>query len=100
VESGQTAPAPPTRAARREPPAWRARFFDPWGLGEETKPFFLTSEFWVAVTTAVALFIGSSAWNFDAPLMWTLVTVVASAYMLSRGLAKSGARYLDQDRRR
>jgi hypothetical protein len=49
------------------------------------------------VTTAVALFIGSSAWNFDAPLMWTLVTVVASAYVLSRGLAKSGARYLDQD---
>jgi hypothetical protein len=100
VEPGQTAPAPSTRAARREPPAWRARFFDPWGLGEETKPFFLTSEFWVAVTTAVALFIGSSAWNFDAPRMWTLVTVVASAYVLSRGLAKSGARYLDQDRRR
>jgi hypothetical protein len=49
------------------------------------------------VTTAVALFIGGSAWNFDAPLMWTLVTVVASAYVLSRGLAKSGARYLDQD---
>jgi hypothetical protein len=100
LESGQTTPARSTRAARREPPAWRARFFDPWGLGEETKPFFLTSEFWVAVITAVALFIGSSAWNFDAPLMWTLVTVVASAYVLSRGLAKSGARYLDQDRRR
>jgi hypothetical protein len=67
-------------------------------LGEETKPFFLTSEFWVALLMAVALFIGSSASNFNGPLMWTLVTVIAAAYVVSRGLAKGGSRYFDRDR--
>ena len=52
----------------------------------------------MSLTTAIALFIGSSAWNFDAPLMWILVTVIAGAYVISRGLAKSGSRYYDRER--
>jgi hypothetical protein len=79
--------------------AWRRRFFDPWNLGEETKPFFLTSEFWVGVLTVVTLLIATTAKNYDAPRAWTLVTVVAAAYIVSRGLAKSGSRFYDRDRK-
>jgi hypothetical protein len=76
----------------------RRRVFDLWGLGEETKPFFLTSEFWVAVTVAVAVLIATSADNFDSPLAWTLVTVIAAAYVISRGMAKAASRYYERDR--
>jgi hypothetical protein len=76
---------------------WRRRFFDPWRLGEETKPFFLTSEFWVGVLTVVALLVATSADNYDAPRAWTLVAVVASAYIVSRGLAKAGSRHFRRD---
>jgi hypothetical protein len=84
--------------SKRPPEAgdWRRRFYDPWSLGEETKPFFLTSEFWVAILTVVTLLIATTAKNYDAPRAWTLVTVVAAAYIVSRGLAKAGSR----DRRR
>jgi hypothetical protein len=34
-----------TTPARERDRAWRRRFYDPWGPGKETKPFFLTSEF-------------------------------------------------------
>lgn len=30
--------------------------------------------------------------SLDAARIWTLVTVLASAYMISRGLAKAGSR--------
>ena len=47
----------------------------------------------------VAILIAApSADNFDAPRAWTLVAVVASAYMVARGLAKSGSRHVDSDR--
>jgi hypothetical protein len=94
-EAGAMAQTTPARERER---AWRRRFYDPWGLGEETKPFFLTSEFWVAVTTVVAILIGTSADNFDAPRAWVLVSVVAAAYIISRGLAKAGSRHFDRDR--
>jgi hypothetical protein len=45
---------------------------------------------------AAILIAAASADNFDAPA-WTLVAVVASAYMISRGLAKSGSRHVDLD---
>ena len=59
--------------------------------GGRGKPFFLTSEFLVLTATIAALLIAAAvADNFDAPLAWTLVTVAVAAYILSRGLAKSG----------
>jgi hypothetical protein len=91
------ATTPATSSEMRARLTGRRRVFDPWGLGEETKPFFLTSEFWVAVALVIALFIATSG-NIDAPLAWTLVTVVSAAYVLSRGLAKSGSRHFDRDR--
>jgi di/tricarboxylate transporter len=64
----------------------------------ETKEFFKTSEFfvWAAVTIAIliagATISGGNDDEFKASTVWTLVTVLSVGYMLSRGLAKTGAR--------
>jgi hypothetical protein len=66
---------------------------------EETKPSFKTSELMTMLGVVAAILIAAaSADNFDAPRAWTLVAVVASAYMIARGLAKSGSRHVDTDR--
>jgi hypothetical protein len=66
---------------------------------DETKPSFKTSELFTMLAIVAAILIAAaSADNFDAPRAWTLVAVVASAYMVSRGLAKSGSRHVDGDR--
>jgi hypothetical protein len=66
---------------------------------DETKPSFKTSELMTMIGVVVAILIASAAAdNFDAPRAWTLVAVVASAYMVARGLAKSGSRHVDNDR--
>jgi hypothetical protein len=66
---------------------------------DETKPSFKTTELLTMLGVVAALLIAAaSADNFDAPRAWTLVAVVASAYMVARGLAKSGSRHLDSDR--
>jgi hypothetical protein len=66
---------------------------------EETKPSFKTTELLTMLAIVAAILIAAaSADNFDAPRAWTLVAVVASAYMISRGLAKSGSRHIDSDR--
>jgi hypothetical protein len=66
---------------------------------DETKPSFKTTELFTMLAIVAAILIAAaSADNFDAPRAWTLVAVVASAYMVSRGLAKSGSRHVDGDR--
>lgn len=66
---------------------------------DETKPSFKTTELLTMLGIVAAILIAAaSADNFDAPRAWTLVAVVASAYMVSRGLAKSGSRHFDADR--
>ena len=65
---------------------------------EETKPSFLTTEFWAMGGVIAAILV--AAWqadNFDAPRAWTLVAAVAIGYMISRGLAKSGSDHRDRD---
>jgi len=60
----------------------------PWS---ETKPFFLTSEFATLVVSVVAVLIAMAASDIlDARAGWLLVTILAAAYMLSRGIAKGG----------
>jgi hypothetical protein len=67
------------------------------GLGgsRETKPFFLTSEFVLTVATIIGLLAFGYA-NGDDTLhtwrTWLLVTTIAAAYVLSRGIAKAGSR--------
>ena len=65
----------------------------------ETKASFKTTELLTMLGVVAAILIAAaSADNFDAPRAWTLVAVVASAYVVARGLAKSGSRHIDTDR--
>ena len=61
---------------------------------DETKLSFKTTEFWamggVIAAILVAAAVSDSLGDVRA---WTLVTVVAAAYIVSRGLAKAGSRY-------
>ena len=64
----------------------------------ETKWAPLTTEFWAMVGVIVATLIGAAvADNFDAPRAWVIVGFVASAYIVSRGLAKAGSPHRDAD---
>jgi len=59
----------------------------------ETKPFFLTSEFLVTIAaiTALAIALGVSD-LVNGFRGWLLITIMAAAYVISRGIAKAGAR--------
>jgi hypothetical protein len=70
----------------------------------ETKPFFLTSEFVVWALTVIALLIAGAVTKagtdgsdvFSASTVWTLVTVIGFAYIISRGISKAGQKYRDR----
>jgi hypothetical protein len=64
---------------------------------KETKAFSKTSEFFVWLGTVVALAAVLVIDGFGPDRGWTLVTALSVAYMLSRGLAKSGARKSDTE---
>jgi hypothetical protein len=59
---------------------------------DETKPSFLTTEFYAMVGVIAALLIAAKVSDsFGDVRAWTLVSAVAIGYMISRGLAKSGS---------
>lgn len=78
-------------------------------LTTETKQAFKTTEFWAMVGVIVAILVSAAAIKggdtapgtdeFIARQAWLYVAIVAAAYMISRGLAKSGSRepYTDRD---
>jgi hypothetical protein len=56
-----------------------------------SKPFFLTSEFLTMLAAIAAVAIAAAvADGFDAQRAWTLITVLAASYIVSRGLSKIG----------
>jgi hypothetical protein len=58
----------------------------------ETKSFILTSEFWVTVGAAAAVFLGGYALDDIAETTaWKYGTWIAIAYIISRGIAKAGS---------
>ncbi len=62
-------------------------------------PFWQRSEFWTFLITAIAVGIAASAADtFDSTLAWTLITILATAYILSRGLAKREPRSDEDDK--
>jgi hypothetical protein len=86
-----------TRTDQRTTPAMTPRR-GRW-VSLETKPASKTTEFYAMIAAIVAILIAS--WYvgrdsvtdaFTAERAWLYVTIVASAYMISRGLAKSGSR--------
>ena len=64
-------------------------------VGDETKNALKTTEFFAMVAVNAAILI--AAWVSDSlgdVRAWTLVAAVAIGYMISRGLAKSGSKYV------
>ena len=66
----------------------------------ETKEAFKTTEFWAMVGVIVAILVSAAAIKggdtggtdeFIARHAWLYVSIVAAAYLISRGLAKSGS---------
>jgi len=58
----------------------------------ETKPSFMTTEFYAMIAAIVGTIIaGESNNNWDDRWVWQVVGAIAIGYMLSRGLAKSGS---------
>jgi hypothetical protein len=66
----------------------------------ETKAAFKTTEFWAMVGVIVAILVSAAAIKggdtggtdeFIARQAWLYVAIVAAAYLVSRGLAKSGS---------
>jgi len=62
---------------------------------DETKNAFKTTEFFAMVGVIAAILIASAVSDSLGDVRgWTLVAVVAVGYMISRGLAKSGTKYV------
>jgi hypothetical protein len=75
--------------------AWRTRWAAPPRVSytSETKPFFLTSEFLAFVLLVMGLGVGAATTDdVDGRMFWILATAATAAYMISRGIAKSGSR--------
>jgi hypothetical protein len=70
------------------------------GRRYETKWAPLTTEFWAMVAIITLTLIAAAvADNFDAPRAWLVVGIVATGYIVSRGLAKIGAAHRDDEPR-
>ena len=69
-------------------------------LATETKEAFKTTEFWIFVLVAIGLLIAGNSVEaeeggadvFAADKVWLYITILAAAYFIGRGLAKSGSR--------
>jgi hypothetical protein len=70
-------------------------------LSTETKHALKTTEFWAMAAVVAGILIaswivgdenGNGGDQFPAVRAWLYVAIVASAYMIARGLAKSGSR--------
>src|SRR4051794_2771157 len=61
---------------------------------KETRRAFQTTEFWVMVAAIAAVLVAGYVDNdhLDTDRIWTLVSGIAAAYMISRGLSKAGSR--------
>jgi hypothetical protein len=62
----------------------------------ETKGSLKTTEFWAMAGVIAAILIAAAVSDSLGDVRaWTLVAAVAIGYMISRGLAKSGTKYID-----
>ena len=84
-----------TQGDRRQEAATATRpTAPPFRQLRETKPSFMTTEFWAMVAGIVALVVLYNVTDNPDLTLWRtslLCTVIASAYIVSRGWAKSGS---------
>lgn len=65
------------------------------GLNDESKWALLTTEFWAMVLVIVAILIATAVSDsLNDRRGWLLVTIVATGYIVSRGIAKAGVGHL------
>ena len=65
---------------------------------DETKLSLKTTEFWAMAGLIAAILIASYVSDSLGDVRaWTLVTAVGVGYMISRGLAKSGTKYVGSE---
>lgn len=65
----------------------------PRQLSTETRPSIRTSEFLVLMVASLAIIIAAYLDDaFNVEHGWTLFAVVATGYIVSRGIAKAGSR--------
>ncbi|HET9729852.1 MAG TPA: hypothetical protein VFR41_10550 [Acidimicrobiia bacterium] len=93
------------RTGRTEATEVRGRTTDSFRRDyRETKPSYMTTEFWAMIVGVVALIVIYNAASDLSLDLWrtsALCTVLAISYIVSRGLAKSATpdRRWDDDRR-
>jgi hypothetical protein len=101
ADLGATAVVPPPHVTAQPQPQPYGYGYgpQPWAMRPrrqypiETKPFFLTSEFAAAALAVAGIAItAASSDAFGAWRAWMLITGIVAAYLLSRGIAKSGTR--------
>jgi hypothetical protein len=65
------------------------------GLHDESKWALLTTEFWAMVLVIVAILIATAVSDsLNDTRGWLFVTIIATGYIVSRGLAKAGVGHL------
>ena len=70
------------------------------GAHDETKWAPLTTEFWAMVGLIVAVLIAAAiSDSLNDVRAWTLVTIIGTGYIVSRGIAKAGAEHSSRGRR-
>lgn len=70
----------------------RGRVERPKTSWAETKPSFLTTEFYAMIGVIIATIVaGQSNHSWHDRWVWQVVAAIAIGYMVSRGLAKSGS---------
>ena len=86
-----------TAGARREDLGHKAEAVGERSTGahDETKWALLTTEFWAMVGLIVAVLIAAAiSDSLNDVRAWTLVAVIGTGYIVSRGIAKAGTGHL------
>jgi hypothetical protein len=76
-------------------------------VGQETKPSWKSTEFWVYIAAVAGVLIASQLVGerdgqddiFAADKAWWYITLLTIGYLISRGLAKAGTRTKEYDER-